>query len=325
VSGSSPRVSVVVPNYNYARFLPQRMESILEQTYTDLEVILLDDASMDDSREVVERYAGDRRVRIRINKQNSGSPFAQWNRGVSMARGEFVWIAEADDFVETKFLEHLVPLLEKDPRLGLAYCQSRVVDETGMEIEAFPPYLERLWPGRWRQSFRNNGRDEVARYLLNRCTIPNASAVLFRRRAFQEAGGADESMKLCGDWLTYVRILEKWDLAYSPLPLNAFRCHDAMVRSVMSGNPREIEERYLVLEAALSKSKVSKRDRRRALESRMYLWVDLAEKHGWEFGHYAMAGIRCAAARVDPAYVLRFARKRKTYRLRRLLAKGRKS
>ena len=77
-----PRVSVIVPNYNHARFLPKRIESILNQTFQDFELILLDDCSTDDSRSILSSYASDPRVTIEFNKVNSGSTFKQWNKGV---------------------------------------------------------------------------------------------------------------------------------------------------------------------------------------------------------------------------------------------------
>jgi len=320
--GTHPRVSVVVPNYNYARFLPRRMESILNQTFTDLEVIFLDDASTDDSRAVVQQYAGDPRVRMEFNAVNSGSPFAQWNFGVNRARGEYVWIAEADDFADPDFLERLVPLLERDAKLGLVYCQSRLVDETNRRIGTMLPYTDRLWSGRWTESFRNHGRDEVARYLVHRCTIPNASAVLFRRTAYLDAGGADPGMRLCGDWLTYVRILMRWDLHFLAREMNEFRIHDGAVRSRMSGDPREIEERYLVLEAVLRDLPVTRRDRFRALESRMYLWVNLTEKRGWSLGCREMQPVCAVAARVDPHPGFRFVKKKLLRRLKRAWGRG---
>jgi len=316
--GPSPRVSVVVPNYNYARFLIRRMDSILNQTFTDLEVIFLDDASTDDSRAVVQQYAGNPRVRMVFNETNTGSPFTQWNRGVALARGEYVWIAEADDFAEADFLERLVPLLDGDRDLGLVYCQSRLVDEDDRETGTMLPYTDRLWPGRWAESFRNRGRDEVARYLVHRCTIPNASAVLFRRSAFLDAGGAEAGMRLCGDWMTYVRILKRWDLYFLAANLNHFRTHAQAQRTRLSGDPAEIVERYMVLEEALNHTRVRRRDRREALESRMYLWVNLAERNGWSLRDPRMAAIRVAAARVDPRVEWRFFRKSRTQEVKRI-------
>jgi len=89
-----PNVTVIVPNYNHARFLRQRLDSILTQTYQDFELILLDDCSTDDSRTILKEYAADPRVRLELNEANSGSPFKQWNKGVQLAQGKYVWIAE---------------------------------------------------------------------------------------------------------------------------------------------------------------------------------------------------------------------------------------
>jgi glycosyltransferase involved in cell wall biosynthesis len=95
VNTSNAKVSVVVPNYNHARFLRKRVDSILGQTFQDFELILLDDCSTDDSRSVLSKYADDPRVRIEFNEVNSGSTFKQWNKGVWLAHGEYVWIAES--------------------------------------------------------------------------------------------------------------------------------------------------------------------------------------------------------------------------------------
>src|ERR1700738_1634065 len=110
-----PRVSVIVPNYNHARFLRRRMESVLRQTYRDFEVILLDDCSTDESRSILSEYAGDPRVRLEFNEKNSGSPFKQWNKGVALASGEYGWIAESDDYADERLLERLVAVLDHEP------------------------------------------------------------------------------------------------------------------------------------------------------------------------------------------------------------------
>src|ERR1700722_8508136 len=93
ISKSMPKVSVIIPSYNHARFLRQRIDTVLQQTFQDFEVILLDDCSPDNSPEIISSYVGDSRVRIEFNAINSGSTFKQWNKGVRMARGDYVWIA----------------------------------------------------------------------------------------------------------------------------------------------------------------------------------------------------------------------------------------
>src|ERR1700747_3572036 len=110
-----PKVSVIVPNYNHARFLPKRIDSILGQSFQDFELILLDDCSSDDSRSILSQYASNPRVKIDFNEVNSGSAFKQWNKGVHLARGEYVWIAESDDYADPRFFERLVAVLDRDP------------------------------------------------------------------------------------------------------------------------------------------------------------------------------------------------------------------
>src|SRR5215467_13719414 len=98
-----PTVSVIVPNYNHARYLRRRVDSILAQTYQDFELILLDDCSTDESRSIISEYAKDPRIRIELNEVNSGSTFKQWNKGARMARGSYIWIAESDDRADSCF------------------------------------------------------------------------------------------------------------------------------------------------------------------------------------------------------------------------------
>ena len=106
----SPRVTVIVPNYNHARFLPEQLNSIYRQTYRNFEVILLDDASSDESVSVLKKYASlhsDRTI-CHFNETNSGGVFYQWKRGLEIASGDLIWIAESDDFCSPDFLSELV-------------------------------------------------------------------------------------------------------------------------------------------------------------------------------------------------------------------------
>jgi glycosyltransferase involved in cell wall biosynthesis len=226
-----PAVSVVVPNYNHAAFLRRRLDSILAQRFTDFELIILDDASTDDSHNVIASYLADPRVSFHRNAVNSGSPFAQWNRGVALARAGLVWIAESDDHADPKLLEILVATLGAHPNVGLAYCQSWRIDADGRPYGNLADYTEDLDPHRWRGAFTNDGRDECRRFLLWRNTIPNASAAIFRREVYLRAGGAPEDMRLAGDWLTWVRMLAISDIAFVPESLNYFRLHTATARA----------------------------------------------------------------------------------------------
>jgi hypothetical protein len=225
------RVSVVVPAYNHRRFLKRRIQSILEQTFQDFELLLLDDASTDGSQTIIESYRSDPRVSIHLNSANSGSPFVQWNKGIQLARGELVWIAESDDDAGPRLLEDLINAFDYTPGLVLAYCQSEVIDSDDAVIGHMKEWTGDLHPSRWHNSFVADGLEECRRYVFVKNTVPNASAVLFRRASYLAAGGAPEDMRLCGDWLLWARIMLRGQLAFIAAPHNRFRQHDCTQRT----------------------------------------------------------------------------------------------
>lgn len=224
---SVPTVSIVIPNYNYAHFLDERFRSILAQGRTDCEIIFLDDASGDDSVALARDRYGHCIDRFEVNETNSGNPFVQWNRGVRLARGEFIWIAEADDVCEPAFLECMLAAISRSPSIGLAYCTTVPIDTAGKVLDAgfHQRYLEDLDPARWQQDFVADGRSEVRQYVGRKNTITNVSGVLFRREAYVGAGYAPENLRMCGDWLTYCRLLHDWDVSFVSAPLNYHRQH----------------------------------------------------------------------------------------------------
>lgn len=243
---TAPLVSVVVPSYNHAPFLERRMASVLGQSLADLEVILLDDASTDGSRAICERFAaGDARVRFFANDANSGSPFVQWNRGVREARGAYVWIAESDDDADPRLLATLVDRLERTPGAVVACAGSLVVDAEDRRLGAWSDELARFDPSRWTRDFVASGREECARFLVRENTLPNASGVVFRRSAWHAAGGADESLRIAGDWKLWATMLLEGDLAFVAEPLNRFRRHAQTVRGTLRAS-RQFEEAVAV-------------------------------------------------------------------------------
>lgn len=231
-----PKASVVIPSYNHARFLRKRIESILGQTFQDFELILLDDCSTDESQSILLEYAGDPRVRVELNKANSGGPFKQWNKGVRLARGEYIWMAESDDYADARFLERLVAVLDREPEAGFVYCRSCRVDEHG-RVEGFGDwYLDLVDPQRWKADFCVEGREQFARYFSRCCVVPNASAALFRKTAYERVGGADETYRVCADWKVWAAMSLAGKVAFVGEPLNYYRIHQA---SVLHQNSRK--------------------------------------------------------------------------------------
>jgi glycosyltransferase involved in cell wall biosynthesis len=230
LSESQPKVSVIVPNYNHARFLHQRLDSVFSQTFLDKEVIILDDASTDNSREVIQKYTANPRVLASFNTKNSGSPFAQWNKGVQLACGKYIWIAESDDWADSRLLEVLVGRLESNSSAVLAYCQSNLIDENGQVKFVIEVNRVGLNSMRWRNDFVNEGIQECRQYMINSNIIANASAVVFRRDAYKKIGGADVSYQIGGDWLTWARMIMLGQVIFVAQPLNFYRLHDKTAR-----------------------------------------------------------------------------------------------
>jgi glycosyltransferase involved in cell wall biosynthesis len=229
-----PKVSVITPNYNHAQYLPRRLESVLNQTFQDFELIILDNASTDNSREVIQAYTSDPRVTTIYNSKNNGSAFRQWNLGLSHSQGEYIWFAESDDFADRSFLETLVDRLDRHPNVGLAFCQSWGIDEERKSLFDYLGFRYHNLSSHWNQDYINTGDDECTNYLFWHNMIPNASAVLLRRSSIDRVGGAPTDMFVCGDWMTYINILSFSDIAFVSAHLNYFRHHQRTSRSEFS-------------------------------------------------------------------------------------------
>lgn len=222
-----PAVSVIVPNYNYARHLQKRLDSIFNQTFKDFEVVLLDDASTDNSMEILNKYTDYADVRIVRNEKNSGSPFIQWLKGIDLARADILWIAEADDLCEERFLETLLPAFQ-NPEVKLVYADSHVIDEQGNVTGDYVngEYLTSLSQTKWKKSYMVSATEEINDGLGVKDTILNISAVLFRRLEFSEDFRRTlESMRITGDWYFIVNAIKGGKVHYEAEKLNYHRRH----------------------------------------------------------------------------------------------------
>lgn len=220
-------VSVIIPNYNHAPYLKQRIDSVLNQTYQDFELIILDDKSTDNSKEVIESYRSHPKVsQIVYNEVNSGTTFKQWNKGIRLAKGELIWLAESDDDASEFFLEELAAKFNQNPNLGIVYCDSYYMNEKGEKLQCTHIWKnERFNTNRWDTDYENNGVKEVNGYLIFHNIIDNASSALFKKEMLFKAGLADESFRYAGDMFLYLKVLLISDVAYINKPLNYFRDH----------------------------------------------------------------------------------------------------
>lgn len=280
------KVSVIVPNYNHARYLPRRLESIAQQTYRNFEVILLDDQSTDESPRLLRQFAEEHHhARFIPSDINSGSPFAQWNRGIKLAQGEYIWIAESDDYAEPELLEKLVPLLEQNPKVGLAYAQSYLVDEENNILNSYEKNLNFIYKSdQWKEAFVKPGKEANREWLLYHNPIPNASGVLIRKSAYQKAGPADDKMRLNGDWLQYAKILNHSDLAFIPEHLNYFRVHRSTQREKARESGKVYGEIININQYIREQDSGASADADRALQKIANWWIGSLpyQKHTWQ-------------------------------------------
>jgi glycosyltransferase involved in cell wall biosynthesis len=271
---TKPTVSVIVPNYNHVRYLRQRVDSVLSQTYQDFELILLDDCSTDGSQEILNSYANDSRVRLEFNAKNSGSTFRQWNKGVRLARGTYVWIAESDDYADERLLEKLMSHLNAEPQSVLCYCRSWQVSADG-ELSGFlDSYLSHLDNKKWTCDFCSNGKDECRTYLVHCNTVLSASSVVFRRDVYWQVGGADESLVLCGDWKLWCSMaMTGGTISYVGEALNYYRFHSANVTQGAQKNGLAAQESLDVVKWIFNKLNVRRSERARVNEGLSHVWI----------------------------------------------------
>lgn len=232
-----PKISVVVPNYNYARYMDSRLNSIFRQTHPVFEIIVLDDVSTDNSLEVIATIASDagRRIKIVTNESNSGSVFKQWRKGVEQARGDFVWIAEADDDCEETFLQTILARMTRD-NAAFGFTDSWQVGSHGERLgDSYRPYLAEETPGTFEASFSADGKTFARDYLSIKNVILNVSGAVFRREALIAAMDAvgDDILRyrVAGDWRLYVELCAQPGamVAYEAKALNGHRRHPISV------------------------------------------------------------------------------------------------
>jgi len=225
-------VSVIIPNYNHGNYLEQRINSILNQSYIDFEIIILDDFSTDESKKIIESYRNNSKIsHIIYNNENSGSPFKQWQKGFEYAKGELIWIAESDDFASNTLLEKLVCNINKSKEIVLSYTGTINIDSQN-SIIGENTWASQIDVNRWKYNFITDEKNKIYPYLSFRNIIPNASAVLFKKSAINDFDfNKIIKLKYTGDWMFWIHIFSKGEIAFNSEFLNFQRHHCASTTS----------------------------------------------------------------------------------------------
>lgn len=235
-----PLVSIIIPNYNHARFLKQRLDSVLNQTYPNFEVIILDDCSTDNSMEVINQYKNDPHIsHIVINDTNSGKVFKQWNKGFKLAKGDLIWIAESDDFCELNMLQVLVDAYLKKRNTVLAYAPTVFVDAEGKTTGAYS--IE------GRNQFYI-GTEFIKKYLTINNGIFNASCAIFSREAALSVNQDFMQYKGIGDWWFWLYVAQQGNVAIVNRHLNYFRQHGNNTTAKLTFDGTNIKDIKILLD-----------------------------------------------------------------------------
>jgi glycosyltransferase involved in cell wall biosynthesis len=260
-----PKLSICIPTYRYGRFIAQAIDSVLAQDYEDFELLIVDDASPDNTRQVVDPYlARDRRIRFEVNSTNRGM-VPNWNYCLEQARGEYLKFLFADDFLcSVNALSSMVELLDSDAAVSLVFSARHFVDEGGTSFKLVRPFGTDIC--------RMSG-EKLIKHCLARMNNPigEPSTVMFRKK--EGMRGFDSRFQQLVDLEMWLHLLEQGDAYYLPEPLSVFRVHGAQQTTV---NVQFLQnDRLLLVREYLGDSKFLKR----YLEyCQYYTWWKLARK-----------------------------------------------
>jgi glycosyltransferase involved in cell wall biosynthesis len=272
-------VSVVIPAWNAARTLPETLESAFAQTFTDWELIVVDDGSTDDTPAVLARY-GDR-IRV-LHKQNEGRPSTTRNLGVKSARGELVALLDADDRWHPDKLAKQVALFDRNPELGLAYTAATIIDGQGRTLQVNPCSPE--------------ARGRIHSLLVTRNIMVGSSAMA-RAAALADAGYYDESLTSAENWDLWIRIARRWEVDYVPEPLTYYRVHGGNRSSAVALRRQNIFKILAKHHDPADRSKAARRLRREAYFNVYYAVLGMS--------YFEQLAMRQAAAALTRAFFLK--------------------
>ncbi len=229
----NPKVTVVIPAYNHEQYVGETIQSVLDQTFQDFELIIINDGSTDGTESEILKFRDDR---IRYYQQENRGLSATLNRGIELATGAYFNFLPSDDAFYPEKLEMQLRIFEKDAGLGLVFAYPQLIDATGKEIKNDPvadwaavPYetKEEIFPALFERDFLS------------------APAALIRMECFERVGLFDTSLKTAQDYDMWMRILKYYDLRLIKKPLLKYRWHGANL--TCQATPATEQERAKVL------------------------------------------------------------------------------
>ncbi len=275
----TPAISVIVPFFNHVDFINERLDSIANQSIKDIEIIILDDASTDGTKPKLSKYCKKKGLKGYFNAVNSGSPFSQWSKGISLAKANIVWIAEGDDSCLPNMLSVLLPSFN-DPLINIAAAKTITMDESSeLDYHGLDSYMNQAYEARFENSFISDGFLEVNKQFGSVCTLVNASGLLIRKSSFGNSLDVAQSYKMAGDWRIYLECLKSGKLFYSTETLNYFRRHSQSQIHRLDGSEIYFRERAQITDFVVSNYFVEPKFLRRTFSVMDREWERFSHKH----------------------------------------------
>lgn len=267
MKSSNIKISVVVPNYNYSKFLCERLCSILNQKIKLHEIIILDDKSTDNSTEIIDKYKNMIKDYVNIktvyNKENSGTPFKQWKKGFDLATGDYVWIAEADDYCNENLLKELVkPIIKGKKNIMISYADTAFINRDGeIILKTIKPEIDIQKTGHWNNSYINDGINEIKKFSFLNNTIANVSSCLIKNNDYEEYLNEACKYRQAGDWIFYVYVMSMGNISFSNKIYNYYRVHGNNVSSTMN-QKKHINEIKSIYKTINKKFNIDKKNKK---------------------------------------------------------------
>ena len=225
-----PLVSIVFTSYNHKEYLKQALDSFVNQTYPNLEIIVIDDYSTDGSQDILLQYEHHDNVSLKLQNHNSGSYVKASNFGAKFASGEYLLFAQCDDFAEPNQIEMLVKAFQSNPTVGVVFSKSNLVDNNGI-------VFSNDFIGREREFKKSIALipllkgSQIQEFLFFSCIIPNLSAAIIKTELYKQIGGLSDKYLVVADWEFWLDLSRKTDFYYIDKALNNFRQHETTIRS----------------------------------------------------------------------------------------------
>lgn len=241
-----PLVSIVFTSYNHAEFLKQALDGLINQSYSNIEIIIIDDCSTDGSQEILKEYQNIENIKLILKEENSGSYVLASNFGATFAKGDYILFAQCDDFSELNQIELLIESAGENPSCGVIFSSSNLVDEKGIIFSNDYAGREKKFKKLVDRTPIISG-EAMTSFLAFSCVLPNLSAALIQHDLFNKVKGLSDSFIVVSDWEFWLNLSKSTNFYYIRSPLNNFRQHGTTIRSSVKMKVQilEIEKMFL--------------------------------------------------------------------------------